>query len=246
MDCYVNSRGHSWDRGRVTAPPTETASGVRTWLCTRCGDNRTEAIGPWPNPFVDVTQERYYYTPVRWAADAGVTAGVDSTHFAPGSTCTRGQVVTFLWRAYGCPAPKSAQCPFGDVSPQRYYYQAVLWAAEQRITDGVDATHFAPDRTVTRGQLVTFLWRAEGCPTGVGTNPFADVGRDGSITMLFCGRQRRALPREWTPPTLGPTKAVPVGRWRPSSIGNLQNSSFPWKRKICTVLWGGVGKESQK
>ena len=177
VDCYVNSRGHSWDRGRVTAPPTETASGVRTWLCTRCGDNRTEAIGPWPNPFVDVTQERYYYTPVRWAADAGVTAGVDSTHFAPGSTCTRGQVVTFLWRAYGCPAPKSAQCPFGDVSPQRYYYQAVLWAAEQRITDGVDATHFAPDRTVTRGQLVTFLWRAEGCPTGVGTNPFADVER---------------------------------------------------------------------
>ena len=177
VDCYVNSRGHSWDRGRVTAPPTETASGVRIWLCTRCGDNRTEAIGPWPNPFVDVTQERYYYTPVRWAADAGVTAGVDSTHFAPASTCTRGQVVTFLWRAYGCPAPQSAQCPFEDVSPQRYYYQAVLWAAEQGITDGVDATHFAPDRTVTRGQLVTFLWRAEGCPAGVGTNPFADVER---------------------------------------------------------------------
>ena len=176
VDCYVNSRGHSWDRGRVTAPPTETASGVRIWLCTRCGDNRTEAIGPWPNPFVDVTQERYYYTPVRWAADAGVTAGVDSTHFAPASTCTRGQVVTFLWRAYGCPAPQSAQCPFEDVSPQRYYYQAVLWAAEQGITDG-DATHFAPDRTVTRGQLVTFLWRAEGCPAGVGTNPFADVER---------------------------------------------------------------------
>lgn len=177
MDCYVNPMGHSWNRGRVTVPPTETASGIRTCLCTRCGDNRTETIGPWPNPFVDVAQERYYYTPVRWAADTGVTAGVDSTHFVPERSCTRGQVVTFLWRAHGCPAPKSVQCPFGDVSPQRYYYQAVLWAAEQGITDGVDATHFAPERTVTRGQLVTFLWRAEGCPAAAGTNPFADVER---------------------------------------------------------------------
>ncbi|MFR8334137.1 MAG: hypothetical protein ACLU9S_18680 [Oscillospiraceae bacterium] len=82
MDCYVNSRGHSWDRGRVTAPPTETASGVRTWLCTRCGDNRTEAIGPWPNPFVDVTQERYWFTRrFDGPLTLGSAMGVDGTHF---------------------------------------------------------------------------------------------------------------------------------------------------------------------
>jgi len=178
VDCYVNPRGHSWDKGRVTTPPTPAKPGVKTYVCTRCNENRTESIGPWPNPFVDVEEGRYYYTPVLWAVYAGVASGIDRTHFMPEQTCTRGQVVTFLWRAKGCPAPESAQCPFLDVTPKRYYYDAVLWAAEQGITAGVDATHFNPEGVVTRGQLVTFLWRAGGCPAVSGRNPFVDVTQD--------------------------------------------------------------------
>lgn len=177
VDCYVNPKGHSWDKGRVTTPPTETKPGVKTYVCIRCKENRTESIGPWPNPFVDVKQGQYYYTPVLWAVSAGVTSGIDRTHFMPERTCTRGQVVTFLWRARGCPAPESAQCPFRDVAPQCYYYEAVLWAAEQGITAGVDATRFNPEGMVTRGQLVTFLWRASGCPTVSGRNSFVDVAQ---------------------------------------------------------------------
>lgn len=167
--------GHSWDHGRVTVPPTETHPGIRTYLCTRCGENRTEEIAPWSHPFVDLQSDRFYYTSVLWAYSAGITDGVDPTHFAPDRACTRGQVVTFLWRAYGCPEPSSDRCPFQDVSDRRYYHQAVLWAAEAGIALGTDATHFSPDATVTRGQFVTFLWRAEGSPTASGGNPFVDV-----------------------------------------------------------------------
>ena len=169
--------GHSWDHGRVTVPPTETHPGIRTYLCTRCGENRTEEIAPWSHPFVDLQSDRFYYTSVLWAYSAGITDGVDPTHFAPDRACTRGQVVTFLWRAYGCPEPSSDRCPFQDVSDRRYYHQAVLWAAEAGIALGTDATHFSPDATVTRGQFVTFLWRAEGSPTASGGNPFVDVGK---------------------------------------------------------------------
>ena len=68
----VNPRGHSWDKGRVTTPPTPAKPGVKTYVCTRCNENRTESIGPWPNPFVDVEEGRYYYTPVLWAVYAGL------------------------------------------------------------------------------------------------------------------------------------------------------------------------------
>ena len=127
------------------------------------------------NPFVDVAEGRFYYKPVIWAVKSGITSGVDSTHFMPDATCTRGQVVTFLWRACGSPEPETSRCPFTDVSANRFYYKAVLWAYENGITAGIDATHFRPDDTVTRGQFVTFLWRAEGKPAPGGSNPFVDV-----------------------------------------------------------------------
>ena len=127
------------------------------------------------NFFVDVPADVYYYDAVRWAAENGITEGVDGTHFAPDATCTRAQAVTFLWRAAGCPESKSSVNPFTDVVEGSYYYDAVLWAAENGITDGVDETHFAPDATCTRAQIVTFLWRATGCPEPESLSSFADV-----------------------------------------------------------------------
>ena len=126
--------------------------------------------------FNDVKKGSYYYNAVLWAVDEEITNGIDKTHFAPDQTCTRAQIVTFLWREAGCPAPKTTKCTFKDVDKNAYYYNAVLWAVKNKITDGTDKTHFSPDKTCTRAEAVTFLWRAEKQPTVKGVkNPFKDV-----------------------------------------------------------------------
>ena len=129
------------------------------------------------NPFSDVSESQYYYTPVLWALENNVTTGLTSTTFAPEDSCTRGQVVTFLWRAMGCPEPNKTEHPFVDIEDNGYYTKAVLWALENGITTGYDKTHFAPEKTVTREQFVTFLHRAENKPAYTTTNPFSDVAQ---------------------------------------------------------------------
>ena len=127
-------------------------------------------------PFTDVPEGSFYYEPVMWAVDRGITNGTDETHFEPESKCTRGQVVTFLWRAAGYPEPKNADNPFTDVKEGKFYYKAVLWAVENGITKGMTDTTFVPDTKCNRGQVVTFLWRAAGSPEPESTNnPFVDV-----------------------------------------------------------------------
>lgn len=128
------------------------------------------------NPFVDVSEDDYYYDSVIWAYENDITAGKDETHFEPKANCTRAQVVTFLWRTMGEPEAEAAENPFVDVSEDAYYYTAVLWAAENGITAGMDESHFAPDDHVTRGQFVSFLHRNEGEPQPENAeNPFVDV-----------------------------------------------------------------------
>lgn len=114
------------------------------------------------NPFVDVTEDDYYYKAVLWASENGITVGKDDTHFAPGATVTRAQFVAFLHRNEGEPKPKTTENPFVDVNESDYYYNAVLWAYENEITVGKDDTHFAPKSSCTRAQVVTFLYRAYG------------------------------------------------------------------------------------
>ena len=130
------------------------------------------------NFFVDVPANAYYYDAVLWAVENGVTDGVDETHFAPNAPCTRAQVVTFLWRAAGCPEPKSTVNPFTDVKAGSFYETAVLWAVENGITYGTSDTTFSPDATCTRAQTVTFLHRAAGTPDVDTANVFADVNAD--------------------------------------------------------------------
>ena len=127
--------------------------------------------------FTDVPASAYYYDAVYWAVENGVTNGTSATTFSPNASCTRAQMVTFLWRAAGSPEPESTVNPFTDVSASAYYYDAVLWAVEQGITNGTSATTFGPDATVTRGQTVTFLWRYDGS-TAVSGSGFADVASD--------------------------------------------------------------------
>ena len=112
------------------------------------------------NPFTDVAEGKYYYNPVLWAVGAGVTTGATPTSFAPRRNCTRAQIVCFLWNAAGKPEPVTQENPFPDVSENKYYYKAVLWAYENNITGGVSATAFGPSRVCTRAQTVTFLYKA--------------------------------------------------------------------------------------
>ncbi|MCI5649147.1 MAG: S-layer homology domain-containing protein [Fusicatenibacter sp.] len=127
------------------------------------------------NPFTDVSESDYYYEAVLWAYQNGITSGKTATTFEPNGNCTRGQVVTFLWRAEGKPEPETTENPFTDVNSEDYYYKAVLWAYENGITSGVTQTTFCPNSVVDRGEVVTFLWRAEGKPGSTITNPFTDV-----------------------------------------------------------------------
>ena len=114
--------------------------------------------------FGDVPEDAYYASAVAWALENGVTTGTSETTFSPAAACTRGQVVTFLWRASGCPDPADPVCPFADVEAGSYYEKAVLWAVEQGITNGTSATEFSPDALCISAHILTFLWRSLGEP----------------------------------------------------------------------------------
>ncbi len=127
-------------------------------------------------PYMDVEYGSFYYDSVMWAIEAGVTNGTSATTFGPNDQCMRAHVVTFLWRALGCPEPTRTENPFVDVKPSDFYYKPVLWALENGITAGLDATHFGPAVYCNRAQVVTFLYRTMESPdVAASTNPFADV-----------------------------------------------------------------------
>lgn len=128
------------------------------------------------NPFTDVEVGSFYYDPVMWAIENGITNGTSATTFGPNDQCMRAHVVTFLWRAVGSPEPTRTDNPFVDVKSTDFYYKPVLWAVENGITAGLDATHFGPTAYCNRAQVVTFLYRTMGSPdVGAATNPFTDV-----------------------------------------------------------------------
>ena len=185
-------KAHSWSDWTVTKQPTETEQGEDTRLCAVCGEKETRPIeklapakpekcdGGDSCPSikladVDRSANSWYHEAVDWAYVKGVTTGMTETTFGPNEPCTRAQAVTFLWRANGSPEPTSNKCDFVDVSADMYYYKAVLWAVEKNITNGVDATHFAPDMTCSRAHIVTFLYRAANMPAVKSAAAFTDV-----------------------------------------------------------------------
>ena len=152
--------GHEWG-----AWNPETASRA----CIHCGETETMV-------FTDVPVDSWYADAVIWAVKNKITNGTSETTFSPNDSCTRAQVVMFLWNAAGKPAPKTAKNPFTDVKSTDWFYEAVLWAVENGITSGTSETTFSPGMTCTRAQVVTFLWNAAGNPAPKNTvNPFTDV-----------------------------------------------------------------------
>ena len=155
--------------------------------------------------FTDVPKDAWYHDAVYWAADNGITQGVDDTHFVPNGTCTRGEAVTFLWRAKGEPEPTTTTNPFKDVKESDYFYKAVLWAVENGITVGVKADSFAPKQTCSTAHILTFLYRTMGVgadgwyedagawaekdgllkDTGLTANPKVNCPRGAVVTFLY-------------------------------------------------------------
>ena len=144
-------------------------------ICTICGDRDTDHKQPITNPFKDVREADWFFAPVLWAVENNVTGGTSPNTFSPNQSCTRAQVVTFLWAANGKPEPASMNNPFTDVSSSDWYCKAVIWAVEQGITGGISPTEFGPEQTCTRAQIVTFLYAAAGKPNVDASSSFIDV-----------------------------------------------------------------------
>lgn len=157
---------------------TKAVTSVKLTANTTVYAKWTQNGGTAQNPFVDVKEGAYYYDAVLWAVEQKITSGTSATTFSPDASCTRAQMVTFLWRAAGSPKVENGKNPFTDVKADAYYYDAVLWAVEKGVTSGTSATTFSPDATVTRGQTVTFLYRNAGSPEVSGMMPFTDVEAD--------------------------------------------------------------------
>ena len=176
--------GHDMGPWMVVEAATPEKDGLAVRHCLR-GDSYAEyasyAYGELtPTAFRDVDPQSYYYNPVLWALSRSpaVTNGTGADTFSPDANCTRAQMVTFLWRAEGCPEPDEIEHSFTDLDESAYYYKAVLWAVEYEITKGTSETTFSPDATVSRAQTVTFLWRTRGEPFVLAGVPFDDVESD--------------------------------------------------------------------
>ncbi len=133
-----------------------TRGQVVTFLWRAAGEPEPTTV---KTGFNDLKPGAFYEKPVAWAVEQGITKGMNDTTFAPDATCTRGQIVTFLWRFRGSPAPERAETAFTDLKPGASYEKAVAWAVENEVTNGMTDTTFVPDGTCTRAQVVTFLYR---------------------------------------------------------------------------------------
>ena len=160
------------ENGNKSAIDVTYKNGVATLVLNHFSTYVVEAVDALS--FTDVSAKAYYFDAVAWAVKNKITSGQSDTLFAPDASCTRAQMVTFLWRANGSPEPTVTELPFTDVAADAYYAKAVLWAVENGITTGTSDTTFDPDGVVTRAEAVTFLWRSAGNPAAEG-KLFADV-----------------------------------------------------------------------
>ena len=175
---------------------------------------------PAGNPFTDIAYGTYCYDSILWALEHNITTGTSATTFSPQAICTRGQVVTFLWRAVGCPEPKTTQNPFLDVKATDYFYKAVLWAYENGITAGVSDTSFAPAKRCTEAQIITFLWRTKG-------EPYADI----SILTPIQQKDYYAKAQVWA-----------YENGMVTNVDSIQGSYYSTRANVVTYLNKAFGK----
>ena len=157
------------------------------------------------NPFTDIPEGKWYTKEVLWALRKGITSGTTATQFSPNNGCTRAEVVSFLWRAAGCPEPQSTENPFTDVPEGKWYTKAVLWAAENKITSGTTPTTFSPKDTCTRGEIVAFMYRNAKSPEVQNVqNEFTDVPEGKWYTAPVLWAAKQGVTSGLTPTTFAP------------------------------------------
>ena len=195
---------------QVIQEPTAEDYGIYTKTCADCGELLSDEgpINPLAHGFIDVEEGGFYDVPVAWAVYKEITNGSDSFRFNPEGECLRAQVVTFLWRAAGCPEPAVTENPFVDVEPGSFYEKAVLWAVEKGITTGTDETHFSPNMPCNRATVVTFLYRAFEEPAVEGAeNPFTDVPADSWYTAPVLWAVEMGITNGLSADSFGPNTA---------------------------------------
>ena len=219
-DSHTDPTGHSFEWFLMEAPDC-TTEGWEQGKCTGCGEVQTRSVPAldhdWEgnsclrcgqvrsNPFTDVPEGSFFYDPVLWAVKNGITSGTTPTTFDPNGSCMRAHVVTFLWRAVGQPEPSSTVNPFVDVKPSDFYYKAVLWAVENGVTAGMDATHFGPTAYCNRAQVVTFLYRTVGQPSVSSDScPFTDVAKGAWYEKPILWAVENGITAGLTATTFGP------------------------------------------
>ena len=194
FDVAIPNTGHSYST--TITEPSCTAQGYAVHTCSVCGDSfkdsYTAALGhnyvngvctrcgareAQQNPFVDVQETDFFFDPVLWAVESGVTGGIDETHFAPERTVMRADAMVFFWAANDRPAFSSTDKTFRDVKKKHWAYDAVMWAVENGITGGTDAAgqYFSPQKTCSRSEILQFLYAAMGKPVYHIDNPYSDV-----------------------------------------------------------------------
>ncbi len=216
----IPALGHSFGEWTVTKEATCTEKGEESRSCA-CGETETrevEALGHeyvngkcircedvLTSKFEDVKAGDFFFDPVEWAVENGVTTGATETTFNPNGNCLRGHVVTFLWRAAGSPEPETTNNPFTDVKESDFFYKAVLWAVEEGITNGLTTTTFGPYSECNRAQVVTFLWRAMEKPAPASTeHPFTDVEEDQFYFQPMLWAVEEGITNGLTATTFGP------------------------------------------
>lgn len=207
------------DKNGIEVPLTERGNGK--YIFTMPGSNvtldyafKSVETAPPTQPvinFTDVSPDKYYYDAVAWAVAEGITNGTSATTFGPNAPCTRGQIITFLWRAAGSPSV-SRNNPFTDVEPGDYWYDAVLWAVSKGITDGTSATTFSPNDICTRGQAVEFLYRNAGSPTMTSSAAFTDVAPDAYYSSAVAWALVNGITNGMTATTFSPKENCTRGQ----------------------------------
>ncbi len=167
---------------------------------------------PVDDAFADVPQSSYCYGSVLWAAEENITKGTSATTFEPSGGCTRGQVVTFLWRASGSPKVSGVDNPFVDVEEGSYYYDAVLWAVQNKITKGTTETTFSPDATIIRADAVTLIWRSEGEPGPTAMPEFTDIDAGSYYYGAMCWGYSSGVVKGTSATTFSPSETCTRGQ----------------------------------
>lgn len=191
------------EQGKATAAAGHKFFGGKCSVCDarESGSRSVEA-----KSFDDVIPGTFYYDAVMWAVKNNITKGTGASTFSPGDGCTRFQIVTFLWRACGCPTAATA-ASFSDVSPSDSFYEAVRWAVERGITNGTGGSSFSPYATCTRAQIVTFLYRAAGSPTVSSGIRFFDVAPNAFCRDAVAWATERGITKGTSDTTFSPDAA---------------------------------------